>query len=319
MYKQNNYKGLTFAEVASKINNKYRNRKDSITKDTMKIEFGNLANKNDAVRQASPEFKGGGAMKYQLGGIPPLTSTVTPPGLNIPNTALPNMADTSALLEAQRNQTDALNQQAIQAGLENFSANNQTMTLGDKLNVLSGGMKAAYYQQQGNRPVAEPRFNQGFDEARQQLNQVRLSTQAEQNQRIRNRNAIIRGVDQNSPNTGTRLSNLQGVYATDDMNTALISQRQQQLQNSVREKLGQLAIQQGQDRQQQLAYRDAAVAERDKFRHTGANLATDQLAELGNIKNHYKSLGDTMGILQTFPSNFNFGSDVLNAVLQFSR
>jgi len=339
MYKQSNYKGLTFAEVASKINNKYRNREDSITQDTMKIEFSNLANKNDVTRQASPEFKQGGEM-YRNGGEKGL-----PPGWA--NTVQPGFISEDTLSSYEQAELDAMSEDTWssyeQAGLDAMSnitpqtiptggaADKKRFSLpkfdfnpksnlsqGDQMNLLAGALKSAYYTSQANRPVAAPRFNTGFDEAKSQTNQMRLSTQAEQNQRVRNRNAYIRGVEQNAPNAATRLSNLQGIYAQDDMNTSMISQKQQQLRNQVRERLGQLAISQGQDRQQQLAYRDAAIAERDKFKHTGANLGIDQLAKTGNTMNHYRNLQETLQMIKDLPSDFDYGT-LLNLAIRFSN
>jgi|DEB0MinimDraft_6_1074348.scaffolds.fasta_scaffold12365_3 hypothetical protein len=323
MYKQSNYKGLTFAEVASKINNKYRNRADSITQDTMKIEFSNLANKNDVTRQASPEFKQGGEM-YRNGGekgLPPGWAKTVQPGFISEDTW--NSYE-QAGLDAMSNITP----QTISTGgaadkkrfsLPKFDFNlKSNFSQGDQMNLLAGALKSAYYTSQANRPVAAPRFNTGFDEAKSQINQMRLSTQAEQNQRVRNRNAYIRGVEQNAPNAATRLSNLQGIYAQDDMNTSMISQKQQQLQNQVRERLGQLAISQGQDRQQQLAYRDAAIAERDKFKHTGANLGIDQLAKTGNTMNHYRNLQETLQMIKDLPSDFDYGT-LFNLGIRFAN
>ncbi len=210
----------------------------------------------------------------------------------------------------------------IPGGLNQGSdeAKNPKFTPGDYLNMFSGVAKSAYYINQSKKPVADARFNAGFDIAKQQINSQQFSDRASQNERIRNRNAYLGAMQQNSPNAGASASNMQAIFASDDANTAKLSQQRTMFNNQKKSAIADLAVKQGIDRQQQMAYRDANIAERDRFKHTGVNLGLDQIAETGNTMNHYKSVKDTMSILGDMPSNFKYDPNVLAQIaMTFQR
>lgn len=386
MYSEKNYKGKTYADIASKIFSKYKNREDSISKKSMNVEMQKLATKNDTARAASsPQqpmmFEGGGPINppdlsgfdpsnlYEFGNynpdelgtrmninsLPNLGSPLSTPAANTPQTLqtfnLPGSRTQSNLPTMEEADDILAYADAPYSELKTISGPTQMkapdlniptsiaktalatanvtkkkesdkkdgLTTGDMMQMAAAAMQAAYFQQQANQPIPEPRFNKGYDLAKQQLSQMKFNTQAQQNRRIRNRNAYMRGIEQTSPNAAIRNANMQGIFAQDDLNTQLISGQTQQLKNKVREQIGQLEINKGIDRQQALQYWDRAEANRDNLRHTGMNMAFENLNELGNLKNYYESINRDMKTMNDLPIDFTYGKNLHDASLNFKN
>ena len=384
MYKRSNYEGKSFAEVARRINKKYNNRVDGISKISRDLEFENLATLNDAVRSIEmPEadgqmFRGGGPhdppgwngssldahTQQQMFPLPegwsqqdmgrpswmpsqameenewanfkqmtpnqsrlgrdikpvspvtshfranPFTSTATPVSTSFNPNINPTAYDMPTAIKGNGpTSTNGL--------FDTSNSGEQQFTTGDKINFATGAMQGLYNTIRGSEEIPAPRTNPGFAKARQAYNQMGISTQAEQNDRIRNRNAYMQGVNQNSPNSSIRNANLQSIFAQDDLNTQRISQKQREMRNKVQGMLGDLSMKEGQDWQRAMEYRDRIIASQNQIKDTGIQQMFSTLGKIGDQKNYYKSILDAKKVMRDFPANFHYGEGRFNNDIKF--